>query len=111
MANEQSSVVESLKDMTIEDLHDLSNIFSSEFNCGDIHDRVLCFKIIKDEELVAKDDSEDDSNDDSEDNSESGSDTYDHGEWDYNLATFIPYNIVYLRAFGVILSHVSYQIV
>ena len=68
MATGQGSVVESSKDMTIEDLHDFSNIFSSEFNCSDIHDRVLCFEIIQDDELTAKDDSED--------NSESGSNIY-----------------------------------
>ena len=55
MATEQDSVVERSKDLTTEDLHDFLNIFSSEFNCSDIHDRVLCFEIIKDEEFIAKD--------------------------------------------------------
>jgi hypothetical protein len=48
------------KDMTNEDLHEFSNIFSSEFNRSDIHDRVLCFKMIENEEFDNKVDSEDD---------------------------------------------------
>ena len=57
MATEQDleSVVERSKDLTTEDLHDFLNVFSSEFNCSDIHDRVLCFEIIKDEEFIVKD--------------------------------------------------------
>ncbi len=42
---------EGLRDMTIEDLQEFSNVFASEFNSSDIHDRVLCFQIIENEEL------------------------------------------------------------
>ena len=37
----------SSKNLKIEDLDEFSNIFSSEFNKSDIHDRVLCFQIIE----------------------------------------------------------------
>ena len=43
----------SSKDMTVEEF---SNIFASEFNNSEIHDRVLCFQIIKDKEFDTKDD-------------------------------------------------------
>ena len=43
----------SSKDMTVEEF---SNIFASEFNNSEIHDRVLCFQIIKDKEFGTKDD-------------------------------------------------------
>ena len=43
----------SSKDMTVEEF---SNIFASEFNNSEIHDRVLCFQIIKDKEYGTKDD-------------------------------------------------------
>ena len=62
MATMKGSVVGHSKGMTkltiraIRDLHEFSNIFSSEFNCSDIHDRVLCFEVIKGERLVEKDD-------------------------------------------------------
>ena len=58
---------EGLRNMTIEDLQGFSNIFASEFNSSDIHDRVLCFQIIENEELNTKVDNEDI-------NSETGSD-------------------------------------
>ena len=45
------------KDMTIEDLNEFSNVFASQFDNSDIHDRVLCFQIIKDEESNAEVDS------------------------------------------------------
>ena len=35
------------KDMIIADLSEFSNVFASEFNKADIHDRVLCFQVIK----------------------------------------------------------------
>ena len=41
----------SSKDLKLVDLNEFSNIFSSEFNKSDIHDRVLCFQIIEDDEL------------------------------------------------------------
>ena len=37
----------SSKEMKMEDLNKLSNIFASEFNNSDMHDRVLCFEVIK----------------------------------------------------------------
>ena len=49
----KASVAESKvlsKDMTIEDLNEFSNVFASQFDNSEIHDRVLCFQIIKDEE-------------------------------------------------------------
>ena len=50
----------SSKDMKIEDLNEFSNVFASQFNNSDIHDRVLCFEvIIKDEESEKEVDSED----------------------------------------------------
>ena len=49
---------EGLRDMTIEDLQEFSNIFASEFNSSDIHDRVLCFQIIENEELNTEVDNE-----------------------------------------------------
>ena len=42
------------KDMTIEDLNEFSNVFASQFDNSEIHDRVLCFQIIKDEESNAE---------------------------------------------------------
>ncbi|CAB4043631.1 Hypothetical predicted protein [Paramuricea clavata] len=53
----QVFIEEGLRDMTIEDLQEFSNIFASEFNNSDIHDRVLCFQIIENETKVV--DSED----------------------------------------------------
>ena len=49
-------------DMTIEDLNECSNIFASEFNKADIHDRVLCFQFIinTERELETEVDCEDD---------------------------------------------------
>ena len=45
--------------MKTEDLNEFSNIFASEFDNSDIHDRVLCFEVIfKDEEFDTKADSE-----------------------------------------------------
>ena len=55
----QISVVAST-DMTNEDLQEYSNIFASEFNSSDIHDRILCFQIIESDEFKRKDGSEDD---------------------------------------------------
>ena len=52
-------VGEGLRDMTIEDLQEFSNIFASEYNNSDIHDRVLCFQIIENKEFETKVDSED----------------------------------------------------
>ena len=58
MAVESSGKVWS-KDMKTEDLNEFSNIFASEFNNSDIHDRVLCFQvIIEDEEFEMNFDSE-----------------------------------------------------
>ena len=53
--------VEGLRDMTIDDLQEFSNIFASEFNSSDIHDRVLCFQIIENEESKTEVESEDES--------------------------------------------------
>ena len=56
----KASVAESKvlsKDMTIEDLNEFSNVFASQFDNSEIHDRVLCFQIIKDEESNAEVDS------------------------------------------------------
>ena len=51
----------SSKDLTIEDLNEFSNIFASEFNNSDIHDRVLYFQVIaKKEESYTGVDSEND---------------------------------------------------
>jgi hypothetical protein len=61
MANEKGPVVDRLNKITIADLREFSDIFASEFNCSDIHDRVLCFEYIKGEGLIAKHDSESDS--------------------------------------------------
>ena len=55
MAVEGSAEVSS-KDMKVEDLNEFSNIFSAQFNNSDIHDRVLCFEIIRDEESDSSDD-------------------------------------------------------
>jgi hypothetical protein len=44
---EEILVGEGLRDMTIEDLQEFSNIFASEFNNSDIHDRMLCFQVIE----------------------------------------------------------------
>ena len=41
----------SSRDLKLKDLNEFSNIFSSEFNKSGIHDRVLCFQIIEDDEL------------------------------------------------------------
>ena len=57
MAVESSGKVWS-KDMKTEDLNEFSNIFASEFNNSDIHDRVLCFQVIEDEEFEMNVDSE-----------------------------------------------------
>jgi hypothetical protein len=46
--------------MTNEDLQEFSNIFASEFNSSDIHDRILCFQIIENEEFKSRNGSEDD---------------------------------------------------
>ena len=35
---------------------EFSNIFASEFNNSDMHDRVMCFQIIKDNEFSIKND-------------------------------------------------------
>ena len=53
MATEKNviTVDRSSKDLKIEDLDEFSNIFASEFNNSDIHDRVLCFQIIEDDEF------------------------------------------------------------
>ena len=48
MAFVESSPKVSSKDMKMEDLNEFSNIFSSLFNNSDIHDRVLCFEVIRD---------------------------------------------------------------
>ena len=48
----------SSKDMKLEDFKEFSNIFSSEFNKSDIHDRVLCFQIIEDEFEKTNDDND-----------------------------------------------------
>ena len=56
----KASVAESKvlsKDMTIEDLNEFSNVFASQFDNSEIHDRVLCFQIIEDEESNAEVDS------------------------------------------------------
>jgi hypothetical protein len=45
---------EGSRDMTIDDLQEFSNIFASEFNNSDIHDRVLCFQIIENKEFEKK---------------------------------------------------------
>ena len=58
LEKDQILVEEGLRDMTIEDLQEFSNIFASEFNNSDIHDRVLCFQVIENETKVV--DSEDD---------------------------------------------------
>ena len=58
----KASVAESKvlsKDMTIEDLNEFSNVFASQFDNSDIHDRVLCFQIMKDEESDTEVDSSD----------------------------------------------------
>ena len=47
------------KDLKLEDLNEFSNIFSSEFNKRDIHDRVLCFQIIADVEFEKTNDCDD----------------------------------------------------
>ena len=54
MAAVESFAKVSSKGMKMEDLNKLSNIFASEFNNSVIHDRVLCFEVIKDEELETK---------------------------------------------------------
>jgi hypothetical protein len=58
LEKDQILVEEGLRDMIIEDLQEFSNIFASEFNNSDIHDRVLCFQVIENETKVV--DSEDD---------------------------------------------------
>ena len=60
MAAVESFAKVSSKEMKMEDLNKLSNIFASEFNNSDIHDRVLCFEVIKDEELGTKVDNSED---------------------------------------------------
>ena len=54
MAFVESSPKVSSKDMKMEDLNEFSNIFASLFNNSDIHDRVLCFEVIRDEESEKK---------------------------------------------------------
>ena len=44
----QNSVEVPSKDMKMEDLSEFSNIFASQFDNSEIHDRVLCFQIITD---------------------------------------------------------------
>ena len=56
---EKILVGEGLRDMTIEDLQEFSNIFASEFNNSDIHDRMLCFQVIENEAFETKVDSKD----------------------------------------------------
>ena len=68
MAVESASVAS--KDMKNEHLQEISNIFASEFNSKEIHDRVLCFQIIDDAEVARKDDS-----DNSDDSHESDNET------------------------------------
>ena len=51
---EEILVGEGLRDMTIEDLQEFSNIFASEFNNSDIHDRTLCFQVVENEEFETK---------------------------------------------------------
>ena len=45
----QNSMKVPSKDMKMEDLSEFSNIFASQFDNSEIHDRVLCFQIIIDE--------------------------------------------------------------
>ena len=68
-------VEEGLRDMTIEDLQEFSNIFSSEFNNSDIHDRVLCFQVIENETKVV-----DSKDDESRCESETGSNLHVSGD-------------------------------
>ena len=49
----------SSKDLKLEDFKELSNLFSSEFDKSDIHDRVLIFQIIEEDEFEkTKDDND-----------------------------------------------------
>ena len=48
----------SSKDMTIADLNECANIFASQFDNSEIHDRVLSFQIIKDGKFETGVDSE-----------------------------------------------------
>ena len=61
----------SSKEMKMEDLNKLSNIFASEFNSSEIHDRVLRFEVIKDEQFETRLDNSEDINE-SESNSSEG---------------------------------------
>ena len=45
MAVQNSMKVQS-KDMKMEDLSEFSNVFASQFDNSEIHDRVLCFQVI-----------------------------------------------------------------
>ena len=58
MAGNLSSDSSKEMDMIIKELSAFSNIFASEFNKADIHDRVLCFEVIKEGALGTKVDSE-----------------------------------------------------
>ena len=58
MAVENASSVAS-NDMNMEHLLEISNVFASQFNKKEMHDRVICFKYIYDSELVRKDDCDD----------------------------------------------------
>ena len=49
----------SSKDLKLEDFKEFSNIFSSEFNKSDIHDRVLIFQILEDDEFEKTNDFDD----------------------------------------------------
>ena len=59
MAANLSSDSDDSKEINVinEDSSGFANIFASEFNKADIHDRVLCFEVIR-EGLKRKDDSE-----------------------------------------------------
>ena len=49
----------SSKDLKLEYFKEFSNIFSSEFNKSDIHDRVLCFQIIENNDFDERNDRND----------------------------------------------------
>ena len=52
---EQSLNYGCFKDLTIEELREFSNIFATEFNRSEMHDRVLCFQIIENDMHDSKD--------------------------------------------------------